>query len=83
MAATGRVGGKKSKRKDARPARMRYWMKRTLEKRKAKALMGFRHPNPSKEGETLLLDTLDKAISYWHKVRTSRVPDGYLRRSVV
>jgi hypothetical protein len=65
MAAQG-----KSKAKDARPARKRYWMKRTLESRKVKNLMKFCGM------------TRQTAYNLWHKVRKTRVPDGYIDRYV-
>jgi hypothetical protein len=34
-----KVGGKKTKRPDNRPARKRYWLKRVLESRKIRNLM--------------------------------------------
>ena len=52
---------KKGKRPDARPARARYWSKRTLEKRKVRRLMrcnGF-----ATEGE---------AKDHWREVRQGR-----------
>lgn len=82
MADGGPSRGKKCKRADKRPARMKYWFSRKLEQRKAKALMGHRHPKPDDPKEKVFLDTMDKAISYWHKVRQGRVPSGYLRRAV-
>lgn len=39
--AKQRMGGKKSKRKDDRPARIRYWLKRQLEKKKIRNLMRY------------------------------------------
>lgn len=62
-----RKTGKKSKRPDKRPARARYWAKRTLEERKIRNLM--RCCGMSRQS----------AYNYWHKTRKGRVPNGYLR----
>ena len=58
---------KKAKRPDKRPARLRYWAKRTLEKRKVRRLMrqGLSEPN---------------AVAIWRAQRKGRVPDGFLGR---
>jgi hypothetical protein len=61
-----RTGGKKSKAKDNRPARKRYWLKRTLEKNKIKNLM--KYCKMSKE----------QAMKFWHSNRKGRVKDGFL-----
>lgn len=58
---------KKSKRRDERPSRSRYWAKRKLEARKIANLMQCN--GMSKQS----------AYNYWHKARKGRVPDGYLR----
>jgi hypothetical protein len=39
--AKAKTAGKKSKRKDERPARKRYWLKRVLESRKIRNLMKY------------------------------------------
>lgn len=65
-----KIGGKKSKRKDERPARKRYWMKRVLENRKIKNLM--RYCGLSRQS----------AYNHWHRTRKGRVPEGYLDRFV-
>ena len=57
--------GKKSKRKDERPARSRYWAKRQLEKRKVKNLMKYCHM------------TAEYALTYWRALRRSRIPTGF------
>jgi len=62
-----RKTGKKSKRKDARPARARYWAKRILEERKIANLM--KHCGMSRQA----------AFNRWHAERKTRVKDGYLR----
>ena len=62
-----RKGGKKSKRTDKRPARSRYWLKRTLEERKVKAIM-------KAYGLTEV-----RARERWHAERKGRVPKGYVR----
>lgn len=71
MAGT-RVGGKKSKRRDDRPARKRYWMKRTLEKKKIRHLVRFCG---------MIKETAEKL---WHtdskRGRKGRVPDGFLKQ---
>lgn len=59
--------GKKSKRKDLRPARARYWMTRCLEERKIQALM--KHCGLSRQS----------AFNRWHTERKGRVKDEYLR----
>ena len=58
---------KKSKRRDDKPSRDRYWAKRVLEERKIKSLM--RCNGMSKQS----------AFKYWHSVRKGRVPDRYIR----
>lgn len=62
--------GKKSKRKDQRPARKRYWMMRVLESRKVRHLM--KCCRMSKQS----------AYNTWHRMRKGRVPEGYLDRFV-
>ena len=62
--------GKKSKRRDDRPSRKRYWMKRTLEERKVRHLV--KHCGMTKQS----------AYNRWHTERKGRVPDGYLRQTV-
>ena len=64
-----KTSGKKSKRKDNRPARSRYWMKRTLETRKIANLM--KHCGMSRQS----------AYNFWHKNRKGRVRDGFLNKS--
>lgn len=63
--------GKKSKRKDDKPSRIRYWMKRTLETRKVKHLM--KYCKMSKQS----------AYNFWHKSRKGRVPDNYIDRHLI
>jgi tRNA 2-selenouridine synthase SelU len=60
-----RTGGKKSKSKDNRPARVRYWLSRTLEKNKIKHLMrnGYTRAN---------------ALEFWQNKRQGRLKDGFL-----
>ena len=65
-AATRKIG-KKSKRPDKRPARLRYWLKRRLEVRKVGNLM--KYCGMSKQ----------TAYNFWHNTRKGRVKDGYLR----
>ena len=86
MGATprNRTAGKKSKRKDERPARKRYWMKRVLEKKKVKrifdgmlkAFLREKRKKTTTPAETKKLRRL--ALEKWHKVRTTRVPDGFI-----
>ena len=83
-----KTGGKKSKRRDARPARKRYWARRVLEERKIANLMQY--CGMSRQA----------AYNFWHKGKTiettykgekktrksvgarkGRVPDGYLRKT--
>jgi hypothetical protein len=62
-----RPGGKKSKAPDNRPARKRYWLRRTLEMHKVKKMMrayGL---------------TEKQAIEAWRKVRKGRVPDMFMK----
>jgi len=61
--------GKKSKRKDNRPARQRYWRRRRLEENKVKHLMAQGYTKP-------------QALGHWRKVRQGRVPDGWLGGAV-
>jgi hypothetical protein len=56
-----------SKRPDKRPARIRYWMKRQLEKNKVKNLVRY------------CKMTADKALGFWRKRRTTRMPDGFIK----
>ena len=58
---------KKSKRRDMRPARARYWASRRLEERKITNLM--KHCGMSRQS----------AYNRWHTERKTRVKDGYLR----
>ena len=58
--------GKKSKSPDNRPARKRYWAKRTLETHKVGNLM--RCCGMSKQS----------AYNHWHRTRQGRVPNGYI-----
>lgn len=58
--------GKKSKRYNKGPSRIRYWLSRRLEKKKIKMLM--KHCGLTKEAAT----------KRWHHERKGRVPDGYL-----
>lgn len=64
-----RAGGKKSKAPDNRPARKRYWARRTLETRKVGNLM-------DRCGMTK-----QAAYNRWHRERKGRVPTGYLNQS--
>ena len=64
-----RKTGKKSKRRDSRPARLRYWLTRQLEKRKIRNLM--KHCGMSKQS----------AYNFWHNNRKGRVKDGYLQKT--
>ena len=77
-----RTAGKKSKRQDNRPARKRYWMKRTLEIRKIKNLMiGFLHgKNPTKVVKADYDKAYRKAFDLWHRTRTTRIPDGFIQK---
>ncbi len=59
---------RKGKRRNEGPARKRYWMVRTLEKHKIKALM--------RQGMTRA-----KALIFWHEVRIGRVPNGFIYRA--
>ena len=59
--------GKKSKRRDKRPARARYWATRKLEERKIANLI--KHCGMSRQS----------AYNRWHFERKGRVKDGYLR----
>ena len=61
-----RKTGKKSKRPDNRPARSKYWLRRTLEERKVKAIM---------KAYGL---TKGKAVERWHAERKGRVPKGHI-----
>lgn len=60
------MAGRKGKRADSRPARSRYWIRRTLEKNKIKKLMKYCKME------------INQAIRYWSKVRKGRVPDKFL-----
>lgn len=63
---TVRKQGKKQKRRDARPARKRYWNGRHLEKTKIRHMMkayGLTEPQAKKR---------------WHAERKTRVPAGYV-----
>ncbi len=63
VTASTRTGGKKSKRKDNRPSRARYWMSRILEERKVRNLMrccGM---------------TRQAAYNHWHRVRGTKLVD--------
>lgn len=62
-----RKTGKKSKRKDMRPARARYWATRRLEERKIQALI--KHCGMSRQS----------AFNRWHAERKTRVKDGFLK----
>jgi len=62
-----RKTGKKSKRRDARPARARYWATRRLEERKIGNLM--KYCGMSRQS----------AYNKWHSERKGRVKDGFLR----
>ncbi len=77
-----RTAGKRSKRKDDRPARKRYWSKRTLEIKKIFNLMiGFLHgKNPKKATKEEYQKAYRKAFDLWHKARKTRVPDGFIQR---
>jgi len=85
--------GKKGKRKDARPARARYWLKRTLETKKIHNLVKYCGMSVEKassvwhsglklksEDGKPKLDKKGEQI-YWGK-RLGRVPDKYLRSFV-
>ncbi len=61
-----RTAGKKSKSKDNRPARKKYWASRKLEKNKVKSLMKSQKM------------TRAEATTFWNNERKGRVPDGYL-----
>ena len=63
-----RKTGKKSKRRDTRPARARYWAKRALEERKIANLV--KHCGMSRQS----------AYNRWHAERKGRVKDGYLHK---
>ena len=62
-----RKTGKKSKRRDARPARARYWASRRLEERKVANLM--KHCGMSRQA----------AFNRWHSERKTRLKDGFFR----
>lgn len=68
---TRRKMGKKAKRPDNRPARLRYWLKRTLENRKVRNLM--KYCGMSKQS----------AYNFWHRSRKGRVKDGYLDKHLI
>jgi len=55
----------KSKAKDKRPARLRYWLRRGLEKNKVRRLVKYGGMEP------------DEALKYWQAVRKVRIPKGF------
>ena len=59
--------GKRGKVPDGRPARARYWLKRSLEKNKIRNLM--KHCGMSSE----------KAYVFWSKSRVGRVPLRFMK----
>lgn len=65
--------GKKSKRPDERPARIRYWLSRRLEKRKVKRIM---KSHKDKNGNPL---SKFDATKLWREMRQGRVPKNFLR----
>ena len=74
-----RTGGKKSKARDLRPARKRYWMKRTLEVRKVKHIMrGLL--NSSDKGAVAYARCKKAATKKWREDRKGRVPDEFLQK---
>jgi hypothetical protein len=86
-----RQTGKKSKRADKRPARARYWARRTLEERKVKNLMrccgmtrkeALKHwHNGSHVKDELGNYKTDKeGNDIMYGQRKGRVPAGYLRK---
>ncbi len=64
-----------SKAIDNRPARKRYWSRRTLEKRKVANLLDNNQPK-KKGGKPM---SAVEAMIFWHKARKGRVLDGYLK----
>ncbi len=68
--------GKKSKSLDKRAARLRYWSRRTLEKRKVAHMLKNRQPK-KKGGPPM---TRKECIVFWQKSRKGRVPDRYLTK---
>lgn len=57
----------KSKSKDQRPARQRYWARRRLEVHKAFNLMRCNGM------------TAKGAVLYWREVRKNRIPTGFIQ----
>ncbi len=57
--------GKKTKSRDDRPARARYWAKRTLEAHKVKNLVRYGY-------------SPEKALRFWREHRKGRVPNGFI-----
>jgi hypothetical protein len=70
--------GKKSKRLDKRPARSKYWMKRTLEQKKIRNLMRCCGMTRAQAMKTWHEGALSKKGKLYGK-RQGRVPDKYLR----
>jgi hypothetical protein len=61
--------GKKSKKPDKRPARLRYWLSRHLERNKVRRLMKYCGM------------TKQQALDYWNTHRQGRVKDGYIYKA--
>jgi len=66
--SASRIPRKKSKRPDKRPARLRYWMKRTLEERKIRHLMKYCGM------------TRQQAYRFWHNGSLAKGKEGRGRR---
>lgn len=74
--------------KDKRPARQRYWDRRTLEKRKVRHILANNQTVDRKPGvDRKILPPMPKAqaIRWWQSKRKGRVQDKYLplTRSIV
>ncbi len=66
-----------SKAMDKRPARARYWNRRTLEKRKVRNILN--NNQPAKKGGKPMDKT--RATLWWNNQRKTRVPERYLTKT--
>jgi hypothetical protein len=60
---------RKSKSKDERPARKRYWTRRKLEQHKVRQLVKWRGI------------TYEQALKVWQQARKGRVPNDFFKKS--
>ena len=73
---------KKSKAKDGRPSRQRYWDSHRLEKSKVCNILANKQREHIKECDgsncTCPVMTEKQALAWWQKQRQGRLPDKYI-----